>query len=178
MSLVPDVDRSTAPGDRFAARCRELNLPLWRFGAAGELLLEPDAPGDLLAFLRSPSIRTAIESAARAALAADVPAETDLFPGCRLVPLIDSEGSSRTGVSIGLVLSAGKATSPEFIRYCKSAGLEPAGFRAVLDCAFVEIRPGLPAYRGGAALEPRGPFARPPRRPHARPVQRQASASV
>jgi HD-GYP domain-containing protein (c-di-GMP phosphodiesterase class II) len=150
MSLVPDVDRSAADGDRLAARCRELNLPLWRFGSAAELLREPQGPHDLLAFLHSPAVRAAIENAARSALTSEVGAESELFPGCHLIPLIDSEGSRRTGVSIGLVLGSGSATSADFVRLCTSAGLDPESFRAVLDAHL--LRSDLASPRTAAAL--------------------------
>lgn len=98
-------DRVELVQTEFAQRCHNLNLPIWQFDAAGQVLREPANTDKLAPSLQSPSLQVHIERLASTWTAEDEPQSVELSANCRLLPFVCRLGSQRLGMSIVMAMN-------------------------------------------------------------------------
>lgn len=113
-------------------RARGLGLPTWRTDRAGRVLAEPEARGPAGVWLRSGLVRKAIAKAAAEWETQREPVMTQVFPGCWLVPMVESHRRERVGYGIAMGLTARGVEGEWFQAACDGAQLDAASTRVAM----------------------------------------------
>lgn len=121
-------------------RCRDLGIPVWRYSAQGHILAAPSEPGVVGQWLRAPAVERLVEKQVRKWIGPDAeraePSETDkpceVFPGCVLVPLVESHRRRRRALSVAMLLGPQGLDAEQFAQACQSGMLDvPAARKAM-----------------------------------------------
>ncbi|MBC7835911.1 MAG: HD domain-containing protein [Phycisphaerales bacterium] len=130
--IAPDVRKTSAPAvESLRARCRSLDLAIWRFDQAGVLDSVPNQPSPRARWLASRTLLDAVSTAARSA-PADRSAVVEIMPGCWLMLLAERYARRRTGTIAALGFGPELFDSNEFAGACKHENLDHANVRLEL----------------------------------------------
>ncbi len=113
-------------------RCAGLGLPTWRFGPDGSALSPPEATGAAAAWLRSRVVSRIVERAMRGWIDDADPRAVEAFPGCWLIPLVETSRRRRSAYTVAMALSPRALETEEFLAACQSARLDALAARTIM----------------------------------------------
>ncbi|MFM9956553.1 MAG: HD-GYP domain-containing protein [Phycisphaerales bacterium] len=109
-------------------RCRELGIPVWRYSAQGHILAAPNEAGVAGQWLRAPGVERLIEKQVKRWVGGESEPESEkpaeVFPGCVLVPLVESHRRRRRALSVAMLLGPAALEAEQFTQMCQSAALD------------------------------------------------------
>ena len=113
-------------------RCVALGLPTWKSDAKGDFTYEPVFEGPIGAWLRSPFVAKLIGRHVQGWADGEDEAATEAFPGCWLIPIIETRRRRRRSFTVAMCLGADALGSEQFDAACQSARLDRAATRAAM----------------------------------------------
>ena len=128
----PHPQRVTGAAAVLRERCALLGLPTWRFDRAGGTISEPDQKGAMGLWLRCGTVGRIVRQAATAWAASKDPGVTEIFPGCYLIPVLETHRRERIGYTAVMALSKRALEDEWFVAACSSAQLDLAAARAAM----------------------------------------------
>jgi len=123
---------SVSPGKVLGERCAALGLPTWRFGPDGSALSAPQASGLACQWLRSRVVQRLVERAVGAWIEETEPRPAEVFPGCWLIPLVETCRRRRCAITVAMALGPRAMESEEFLAACQSARLDALAARTMM----------------------------------------------
>ena len=109
-----------------------MGVPIWRYSAAGHIIAPPGESGIAGQWLRSPTVERLVERQVKMWLSGSEETPVDLFPGCLIVPLGESQRRRRRAISAALVLGPSALDAEQFALACQSAALEIAATKSAM----------------------------------------------
>jgi HD-GYP domain-containing protein (c-di-GMP phosphodiesterase class II) len=105
-------------------RARALGLPTWRTDRSGRVMAEPSARGPAGVWLRGGMVRELLVRAVAQWETQGTPEPVQSFPGCWLVPLVETHRRERIGYGVALALTGRGMEGEWFQRACDAAHLD------------------------------------------------------
>jgi HD-GYP domain-containing protein (c-di-GMP phosphodiesterase class II) len=116
-------------GDVLLERCAALGLPVWRLDAGGHVVERPAVEGGKK-WVASACFEGVVTRLARTWESDADPMVCEAFPGCWLLPLVETERRRRVGYRVVVVASRG-SLSDEIVRAaCAEAGIDALAAQA------------------------------------------------
>ena len=115
------------PAHEFAQRCAQLVLPVWYAATDGRITQQPGDLGldPLVArWFESDALNLQIVRPLPGWFEQNRPEPLDLWPGCRIIPLVNHQGSRRLGISLVMVISPSGLDASQFKESAEAAGLD------------------------------------------------------
>ena len=128
-----------------------MGVPTWRYSAGGHIIGPPIESGVPGLWLRSPAVERLVESQVKRWLESGADAPASPFPGCLLVPMVETHRRRRRAIGVAMVLSPSALATEEFHRGCQTARLDAQATRSAL--AAIARIPEDSAAALGAAIQ-------------------------
>ena len=128
----PHPHRATGAGAVLRERCALLGLPTWRFDRTGGTISEPDQKGAMGLWLRCGAVGRVVRQAAAVWATSKDPAVTEVFPGCYLIPVLETHRRERIGFTAVMAMSKRALEDEWFVAACSNAQLDLAAARSAM----------------------------------------------